>query len=125
MEHRRTRPDQTYPRRRPDPPPARPLRARRLLHYGQGKWYSGEPLPRWAFALYWRRDGKPIWRDAALIASETGLAAPSIDAAQRFTERVAVRLGITNDHVQPAFEIRQNGCSRKASSRKTSTPVIP
>ena len=55
-----------------------------LLHYGQGKWYPGEPLP---LALYWRRDGKPIWRDAALIASETGLAAPSIDAAQRFTER--------------------------------------
>jgi uncharacterized protein (DUF2126 family)/transglutaminase-like putative cysteine protease len=75
-----------------------------LLHYGLGKWYPGEAMPRWAFALYWRRDGKPLWRDAALIAREDDKRTLGADDAKRFTEAVAASLGITAPHVQAAYE---------------------
>ena len=80
-----------------------------LIHHGQGKWYPGEPLPRWAFALFWRGDGKPIWQNPALIAAEKPEQEKSgrkvsADEAHRFTEGLAGRLGITTDHVLPAFE---------------------
>ena len=75
-----------------------------LLHYGQGKWYPGEPIPRWAFALYWRRDGVPIWRNASLILRETASRQASIEDARHFAEGVAARAGLMTDYVQAAFE---------------------
>ena len=75
-----------------------------LLHYGQGKWYPGEPLPRWALSLLWRKDGKPLWQDEKLIAAPGQTRAPSTDDAHRFTLGLASRLGLLPEHVQPAFE---------------------
>jgi uncharacterized protein (DUF2126 family) len=75
-----------------------------LLHHGQGKWYPGEELPRWAFSLYWRRDGVPVWQNAALIAPKTSGRPPSTDDAQRLAEGVAAKLGIMPGFVLPAFE---------------------
>jgi uncharacterized protein (DUF2126 family) len=75
-----------------------------LLHYGQGKWYPGEELPRWAFSLLWRRDGKPIWQNADLIALEAREHAVDCDEARHFTKDFANRLGLAVEHVLPAFE---------------------
>ena len=75
-----------------------------FLHYGQGKWYPGESLPRWAFALYWRKDGQPIWGDPALIAREAGPRDAAIEQAEKFTGDFADRLGVGAEFALPAFE---------------------
>ncbi|MDR7035767.1 uncharacterized protein (DUF2126 family)/transglutaminase-like putative cysteine protease [Methylobacterium sp. BE186] len=74
-----------------------------MLHYGQGKWYPGESLPRWAFALYWRRDGEPVWRDDALIAAEDGPRDAKGPQAKALIDAVARRLELP-DYVIPAYE---------------------
>lgn len=75
-----------------------------LLHYGQGKWYPGESLPRWAFGLYWRKDGVPIWKNADLIASVAPARKTNIAEAERFAVATAEKLGLGADYVLPAFE---------------------
>jgi uncharacterized protein (DUF2126 family) len=72
-----------------------------LLHYGQGKWYPGEQLPRWAFGCHWRKDGEPIWRDAALFAhDEARTPGLSVEQARGFIRDLAERL-----QIDPAFSI--------------------
>ncbi|AHB48707.1 IMP dehydrogenase [Hyphomicrobium nitrativorans NL23] len=75
-----------------------------LLHFGQGKWYPGEPLPRWAFALYWRPDGTPLWRDASLVAREDDETRRTAEDAKALADGVADRLGLDVRYVVPAYE---------------------
>jgi uncharacterized protein (DUF2126 family)/transglutaminase-like putative cysteine protease len=75
-----------------------------FLHYGQGKWYPGESLPRWAFALYWRRDGKPIWTDPNLIAVVAGPNRATPKQAEALAGEIAERLGLGAEFVIPAYE---------------------
>jgi uncharacterized protein (DUF2126 family) len=75
-----------------------------LLHYGQGKWYPGESLPRWAFGLYWRKDGVPIWKNADLIAKIDDPRKTDIADAQRMIEAITTRLGLGTGYIMPAYE---------------------
>ncbi|MET0170298.1 MAG: transglutaminase family protein, partial [Aliihoeflea sp.] len=75
-----------------------------FLHYGQGKWYPGETLPRWTFSLYWREDDKPIWKNADRIAPETGSDAASAEEAQELLQTIAGELGLPTANDVPAYE---------------------
>ncbi len=75
-----------------------------FLHYGQGKWYPGESLPRWTFSLYWRKDGVPIWQSDALVAREATDYKVTEEDAGRLLTAIAGELDIPTDHVLPAFE---------------------
>lgn len=75
-----------------------------FLHYGQGKWYPGETLPRWTFSLYWRRDELPVWKQADLIATENPETPANAEDAGRFLSHFAERLGLEPSHAQPAYE---------------------
>ena len=75
-----------------------------LLHEGQGKWYPGEPLPRWALTCLWRADGKPLWKDASLLAADRADPAIGTAHAQRFATKLAAKLGLHANYVIPAYE---------------------
>lgn len=105
-----------------------------MLHYGQGKWYPGESLPRWAFALYWRADGEPIWRDAALIAREPGAstggdreleAAASIRDAETLAAGLSDKLGLGADYVLPAYEDTGHWLLKEAQLPDNVDPLDP
>jgi uncharacterized protein (DUF2126 family)/transglutaminase-like putative cysteine protease len=84
-----------------------------LLHYGQGKWYPGESLPRWAYTCLWRTDGQPIWKNPELLAPLPDAAnqperstSPAVDEhhAADFMLELARRLDVDDRWIRPAFE---------------------
>ena len=120
-----------------------------LLHLGQGKWYPGEQLPRWALRCYWRLDGQPMWRDESLFADPLKPGSHTADDARSFGRELAARLGVNPDFViarlrrrallhlerapaadqrrRPRFEARRQArtrrgsraCSNRASPRRS------
>ncbi len=75
-----------------------------LLHLGQGKWYPGESLPRWAFTCIWAKNGTPLWTHDDLIADESKDYGFGPDDAKRFIKGLVQVLGITDQYVRPAYE---------------------
>ncbi|MBA3939163.1 MAG: transglutaminase family protein, partial [Planctomycetes bacterium] len=75
-----------------------------LLHIGQGKWYPGEPLPRWALGLYWRKDGVPIWTRPELFADERKPAGHTDKDSGTFITALSERLGAGAKWLMPAYE---------------------
>jgi uncharacterized protein (DUF2126 family) len=75
-----------------------------FLHFGQGKWYPGEQLPRWALSICWRTDGEPCWRNPALFADERVPARYTTEDAERFIRRIVRRLGLSEKNIEPGYE---------------------
>jgi uncharacterized protein (DUF2126 family)/transglutaminase-like putative cysteine protease len=75
-----------------------------FLHFGQGKWYPGEQLPRWALAICWRADGQPCWNDAALFADERDAHRYTAADARTFITALTRRLGLDPKYVLPGYE---------------------
>jgi len=79
-----------------------------LVHRNQGKWYPGEPLPRWQIGLFWRTDGEPLWRDGGLLADPWPSTPETIevppDAGLRVLGALADGLGLPASQIRPAYE---------------------
>jgi uncharacterized protein (DUF2126 family)/transglutaminase-like putative cysteine protease len=78
-----------------------------VVHRGQGKWYPGEPLPRWQIALQWRGDGESLWSDPALLADPWNADSAQSDAPERadaLGREVTRLLGLPETQLRPAYE---------------------
>ena len=73
-------------------------------YYGQGKWYPSEPLPRWKFGCFWRKDGVPIWQNDKLFAEPDKDYGFGIEDAKRFIDHLTEQLHIATHQVVPAYE---------------------
>ncbi len=75
-----------------------------LLHFGEGKWYPGESLPRWAYTCLWRTDGEPVWTNPDLLADLRCTYDHDIDRAGQFIHELATQLEVDPAHIRPAYE---------------------
>lgn len=75
-----------------------------VLHHGQGKWYPGEQLPRWAMHCYWREDGQPVWQNSELLISPSSQGTTDIEQTKAFAVSLSKALKVSSDNICPGFE---------------------
>src|SRR5467141_2818907 len=75
-----------------------------FLHFGQGKWYPGEQLPRWALSVIWRSDGQPCWNNPSLFGDERKASSYAQGDALGLITALATRLGLDPQFVMPGYE---------------------
>ncbi|UBF26080.1 transglutaminase family protein [Kovacikia minuta CCNUW1] len=75
-----------------------------LLHYGQGKWYPGEVLPRWALGCFWRQDGVPLWRNPDYRAEDGQDYGHTQAEAEIFMRNLVKQLGVSPGGILAAHE---------------------
>jgi len=78
-----------------------------FYHHGQGKWYPGEQLPRWALGIFWRTDKKPIWHDQSLLATPSDDNTVAESAARKFLKKLCAKLDIPDRCMVPGYEDRE------------------
>ncbi len=74
------------------------------IHKGQGKWYPGEPLPRWQYSACWRNDGQPIWTNDSLLDMGNHESHYTVEDAKLLTQELTRFLNIPEAHIHPAKE---------------------
>jgi len=75
-----------------------------LLHFGQGKWYPGELLPRWSYGCFWRKDGRPVWSNPRLLADISHDYGMTAADAGRFCAHLAAKLDLDSRYLVPGYE---------------------
>lgn len=75
-----------------------------LIHTGQGKWYPGEPLPRWQYSAIWRKDGVPVWKNENLLDQPDSDSQYENADARNLFELLIQYLNLPGEHIHDAYE---------------------
>lgn len=75
-----------------------------LVHCGQGKWYPGEPIPRWQNGIFWRKDNEPIWKNKDLLSNPNLKGKSTLEDSKEFATQLLKCLDLHNDCVHEAYE---------------------